>query len=894
MSILQWFLATRRLGGWALLLAWALVSQRAGGQEFRALWVDAFHAGFRTSSEVSQLVADARAGNFNAVMVEVRKRGDAYYDSRFEPKAGDISPASFDPLADLLAKAHNTNPGPRLEVHAWIVTYPIWNTTNVNAAPANHPVRLHPDWLTKDSGGGTWNGANYVFDPGHPGVQQHTFNVAMDLIARYDVDGLNFDYVRYDGPTWGYNDVAVARFNARFGRAGLPASTDAEWKQFRRDQVTALVRKVYLSTLALKPHVKISADTITWAPGVTTTAQWPSTAAYAAVLQDWRAWMEEGILDLNLPMAYFNQAGQYAGAWTNWNTFTKDHRYGRHAAIGPGLYLNSLSNALVQMRFTRQPSPAGNFAEGVCGYSYAVPTSDGTPRATFLAALTSTNTSRLYETHPTPIFATRATPPVMPWKATPTRGHVKGLVQGGNPPKPLDGATVVLDGPSGRAGLSDATGFYGFVDLPPGNYTVSAWAACLGPLSSNFTVTAGTVATVDLPLPSSAGLPPSIFGVQALHLTDSSAAIVWSTDAVADSGVDYGLSTSYGMSSSNAALVTTHAVTLTNLTAGTTYHFRVRSRTACGSAAVSGDFTFQTNPAGVVNDLVVDNPQAVAVGSWSTGTSATDKFGADYRFKSQGNGSQFLQFTPQILVPGDYAVFAWHPQGGNRTTNAPHVITHAGGTETVFVNQEINGGRWNLLGTFPFVAGTSGSVQITDAIPEPGSSGNVVLADAVRWAFVPAPPRITTQPQDRTLPAGSAVVFSVIATGSPPLAYQWRFNGTNLAAATAASYTRGHLRLSDAGLYSVVVSNAAGATTSSNALLTVLAPAPPTLEAQPFLASQQLQLQLVGEPGCVYVLQRSSNLTVWTPWLTLTNITGLTARWDTLDSSRQFYRVVMP
>ena len=174
------------------------------------------------------------------------------------------------------------------------------------------------------------------------------------------------------------------------------------------------------------------------------------------------------------------------------------------------------------------------------------------------------------------------------------------------------------------------------------------------------------------------------------------------------------------------------------------------------------------------------------------------------------------------------------------------------------------------------------------------TSGNVVLADAVRWAFVPAPPRITTQPQDRTLPAGSVVVFSVIATGSPPLAYQWRFNGTNLAAATAASYTRGHLRLSDAGLYSVVVSNAAGATTSSNALLTVLPPPPPTLEAQPFLASQQLQLQLVGEPGCVYVLQRSSNLTVWTPWLTLTNITGLTARWDTLDSSRQFYRVVMP
>ena len=260
-------------------LAFVFMFARPGqGQEFRALWVDAFHAGFRSSNEVTQLLADARAANFNAVVVEVRKRGDAYYSSNYEPKATDVSPQSYDPLADLVARAHDTNAGPRIEVHAWIVTYPIWNNSNSNAAPANHPVRLHPDWLSQTDAGVIWSGDNYIFDPGHPGVQQHTFNVAMDIVTRYDVDGLNFDYVRYFGNNWGYNPVAVARFNAKFNRTGTPLKTDESWLQWRRDQITSLVRKVYLSAMAVKPQVKISADTICFAPGVTTDAGWTNSA----------------------------------------------------------------------------------------------------------------------------------------------------------------------------------------------------------------------------------------------------------------------------------------------------------------------------------------------------------------------------------------------------------------------------------------------------------------------------------------------------------------------------------------------------------------------------------------------------------------------------------------
>src|SRR5437867_2740131 len=110
--------ATARL--WVCLAACAIVFTARAQQppEFRALWADTFHAGMRTSAEVSALVNTARGSNFNAIIVEVRKRCDAYYNSTFEPKASDVSPQSFDPLADLIDKAHNG--GRRVEVHAWI------------------------------------------------------------------------------------------------------------------------------------------------------------------------------------------------------------------------------------------------------------------------------------------------------------------------------------------------------------------------------------------------------------------------------------------------------------------------------------------------------------------------------------------------------------------------------------------------------------------------------------------------------------------------------------------------------------------------------------------------------------------------------------------------------
>lgn len=488
----------------ALLWLAGLLTSPAQSDEFRAFWVDAWGAGFQTASQVNTLTNDLRKGNFNAVVPQARRRGDAFYNGVYEPKNAGLA-AGFDPLADLVAKCHDTNYGPAIEVHAWLVTYHIWQGTTPPPQPT-HPLNLHPDWLLQDINGNKLIDNEYTFDPGHPDVQRHTFNVAMSIITNYDVDGINFDYIRYSSAAEGYNPVTVARFNQRFGRAGQPATSDELWKQFRRDQVTGLLRKIYLHAIAVKPQLKVSCDTITWAPGPTSLAAWySSSAAWNSVLQDWRGWMAEGIMDLNLPMTYFAQSGNYTRDWTNWNNFIKDQQYNRHAAIGPGTYLNSTADAITQMRYSRVPSPAGNFARGVIGYSYRVPSNDGVPRATFINALVNPSA---YDSTTPPLFAAPANIPVMPWKIAPTTGHLMGTITGDFPTNVLDGAVVSLTGPVNRAQTNDATGFYGFVDLPPGNYTVTASYAGYLSRSTNVAISAGVVATRDLNL--SIQGPPAI------------------------------------------------------------------------------------------------------------------------------------------------------------------------------------------------------------------------------------------------------------------------------------------------------------------------------------------------------------------------------------------------
>lgn len=497
--------------------------------EYRSIWVNGWSSDYNTPAKCSTVISNARAGNFNTVVMQARRRGDSFYNSNFEPKNSGV-PSNFDPLADLIAKGNDTSGGQqRIAIHAWLVTYHIWGSSTPPRNP-DHPFNRHRDWLLQDTEGKTFIGGQYTFDPGHPEVQRHTFNVFTDLMTNYNVDGFNFDYVRYSGPTEGYNPVSVARFNSRYGRTGQPAPQDPLWKQWRRDQITALVRKIYLTTMAVKPQMKVIGDLITWAPGVTNAASWTNKArAYNDVLQDWRAWMEEGILDISRPMNYFRETNStYANDYREWCHFAADHKYNRHTVIGPGLYLNTLSNCIAQMRFTRQASVLGNKPDGVCGYDYRTSNNEGLPLATFLNALVAPGK---YDAITPPIFAERAELPVMPWKASPTKGHLKGFIVGGSHTNYLDGASISIAGPMNRTFISDATGFFGSVDLPPGDYTLNASFKAFSKVTTNFSIKAGIVTTADLTLPKPAGVPASIVGE-----VSSSEIVVDNKDAIFSAG----------------------------------------------------------------------------------------------------------------------------------------------------------------------------------------------------------------------------------------------------------------------------------------------------------------------------------------------------------------------
>ena len=118
------------------------------------------------------------------------------------------------------------------------------------------------------------------------------------------------------------------------------------------------------------------------------------------------------------------------------------------------------------------------------------------------------------------------------------------------------------------------------------------------------------------------------------------------------------------------------------------------------------------------------------------------------------------------------------------------------------------------------------------------------------------------------------MTFTVTASGTPAPAYQWTFNGTNIAGATGSSYTLFSAQPADAGTYAVAVTNVAGSVTSSNAVLSIAAPQPPHFDLISLLPDQRVDLLLSGSTGSVYVLEASSNLFDWSPLATLTNTNG--------------------
>jgi hypothetical protein len=126
------------------------------------------------------------------------------------------------------------------------------------------------------------------------------------------------------------------------------------------------------------------------------------------------------------------------------------------------------------------------------------------------------------------------------------------------------------------------------------------------------------------------------------------------------------------------------------------------------------------------NDRIVDNAYATFVGSWKPWYGG---YGRAFMYKDAGSGSSTATYTPDLPMAGTYRVYASWVAHSNRATDAPYTIYYDGGSVTIFVNQQMNGDPWKLLGTYVFAAGNSAYVVLSD------DASGYVIADAIKFEY---------------------------------------------------------------------------------------------------------------------------------------------------------------
>jgi uncharacterized lipoprotein YddW (UPF0748 family) len=313
-----------------------------GKREARGVWMSRFEYSneqMRNNASAAQLriretFQQARKARLNMVFFQVRGNGDAFYRSRYEPWSMLLTDTlgkdpGWDPLQFAVEEAHRLG----LELHAWVNTFPIWrgSVPPMESNPRNAMLE-HPEWLVCDSAGKPIrpdppNNEYIWISPGIPAARQHVLNVVMDIVEKYDVDGIHFDYIRYPewAPRYGYShdSISVARFNSIEGNPYR-----LSWDHWQREQVNQFVFDAYNSIMARKPWVKMSAAVI----GKYMGSGWTS---YFAVYQDPRRWMEVGKIDFIVPMVYWEREHRthpFVPLITEWHDRVAYDRY-----VFPGL-----------------------------------------------------------------------------------------------------------------------------------------------------------------------------------------------------------------------------------------------------------------------------------------------------------------------------------------------------------------------------------------------------------------------------------------------------------------------------------------------------------------------------------------------------------------------------
>ncbi len=271
------------------------LSASSRAPELRAVWITRFD--YRTEEDVRAVLSNSASLGFNTVFLQVRGQADAYYRSSLEPwseRLGGRDPG-FDPLETACREARRLG----LQLHAWINVMPAWKGRTPPASP-RHLLHRRPDWIVagRDGRRQRLNDHYVILNPCLPAVRDHLVAIAREIAARYPVDGLHLDYVRFLEGDWSYDDATLGLFRRASG--GAPADRPQAWAEFRRGAVTDLVRGIRHAIRDARPAARLSA------------AVFPSAKSRAALHQDAEGWVREGLVDAVFPMAYTDDDGEFA------------------------------------------------------------------------------------------------------------------------------------------------------------------------------------------------------------------------------------------------------------------------------------------------------------------------------------------------------------------------------------------------------------------------------------------------------------------------------------------------------------------------------------------------------------------------------------------------------
>jgi uncharacterized lipoprotein YddW (UPF0748 family) len=309
-------------------------------REFRGAWI-ATVANIDWPSKPGLTVAEQKAEllalldyaaqlKLNAVIFQVRPASDAMYDSTIEPWSeylsgtmGQAPQPFYDPLAFAVEAAHRRG----LELHAWFNPFRARDSQSKSSIAPGHVSRTHPELVCK-------YGSQLWLDPGEPAARDYVLRVIMDVVRRYDIDGVQFD----DKLLYPYPEKDAA------GRT-LDFPDDASWRKYglrsgmsrdnwRRENGNLFVQGVYQNIKAAKPWVKFGISPFgIWRPGYPKSVK--GLDAYASLYADSRLWLASGWVDYFAPQLYWPADAPQQSFPVLLNWWAAQNVKGRH--LWPGL-----------------------------------------------------------------------------------------------------------------------------------------------------------------------------------------------------------------------------------------------------------------------------------------------------------------------------------------------------------------------------------------------------------------------------------------------------------------------------------------------------------------------------------------------------------------------------